>query len=254
MSEWDGIEELKLLLKEKGIVQRERTPVEVMLWAVYDHLIGASLRRARDAISHLCRRSHEAVHEWVQKIGGYVRKTLANVNGDLPCVLVADETELNVGGRILYLWVALDPATRAIFHLALTEGRNILFARSFLLGIKARYGSLPKLLITDGGVWYPSACRQLGVRHEWVVGGIRSYVERWNETLKDRDRLFDGYFPCSGKCGYEHILNWCFLFAFYYNHVRRHMSRGNRPPLGNRRGRVGSEWRRLLSRLTRALT
>ena len=84
----------------------------------------------------------EAVHAWVQKIGGYLRTTLAKVNGDLPEVLVADETELHVGERTLYLWVALDPATRAIVHLALTEGRNILFARSFLLGIKARYGSL----------------------------------------------------------------------------------------------------------------
>ncbi len=50
MSGWDGTEKLKLLLREKGIVQRERTPVGVMLWAVYEHLIGVSLRRVRDAI------------------------------------------------------------------------------------------------------------------------------------------------------------------------------------------------------------
>ena len=43
------------------------------------------------------------MHEWVEKIGGYVRTTLAKVNGDLPEVLVADETELHVGGGTLYL-------------------------------------------------------------------------------------------------------------------------------------------------------
>lgn len=130
MSGWDGTEELKLLLKE-GIVQRERTPVGVMLWAVYEHLIGVSLRRVRDAISHLCQRSQAAVHHWVQKMEAFLREALALINGDLPDVLVAYETELHVGRRVVCLWVALDPATRAVYHLALTEARNILPARSF---------------------------------------------------------------------------------------------------------------------------
>lgn len=254
MAGWDGTEELKLLLREEGIVRRERTPVAVMVWAVYEYLLGASLRRARDAIGHLCPRSHSAVHRWVGRMGGLVRGALARVNGPLPEVLVADETEVHVGGRTLYLWVALDPATRAIYHLALTDVRNILVAKSFLLGIRSRYGSLPGTLITDGGVWYPGACRQLRIHHEWVVGGVRSYVERWNETLKDRTRGFDGYHPCRGPCDHLHVLDWCFLFAFYYNHVRRHMSRGERPPLGSRRGRLGSDWRRFVNRLMKVLS
>jgi len=37
-----------LFLREKGIVPRERTPVGVMAWAVYEYLIAVTLRRARD--------------------------------------------------------------------------------------------------------------------------------------------------------------------------------------------------------------
>jgi len=38
------------------------------------------------------------------------------------------------------------------------------------------------------------------VAHEVVRGGVRNYVERFIETLKDRARSFDKYFPCSLRC------------------------------------------------------
>jgi hypothetical protein len=42
--EWDGIEEVKGLLKEKHVVQRERTPFEVIFYAVLLYLGGLSLK------------------------------------------------------------------------------------------------------------------------------------------------------------------------------------------------------------------
>lgn len=65
LSRWDEIEELSLLIKGKDIDQREQSPIEVMLWAVNDHLIRAFLRKVRDAISHQCGKSHEAVNKCV---------------------------------------------------------------------------------------------------------------------------------------------------------------------------------------------
>ena len=53
---WDGTESLKQFLKEKGIVRRERTPIDVMVYAVYLYLLGASLSRVADAIENICRR------------------------------------------------------------------------------------------------------------------------------------------------------------------------------------------------------
>jgi hypothetical protein len=58
-------------------------------------------------------------------------------------------------------------------------------------------------------------------------------VERQIETLKDRLREFDNYFPHkeSGYVGllyvvrnnYSHVINWLHAFAFFYNRLRKHM-------------------------------
>ncbi|MEK6986952.1 MAG: hypothetical protein AABX97_02515 [Candidatus Thermoplasmatota archaeon] len=109
-------------------------------------------------------------------------------------------------------------------------------------------------LLTDGGSRYPAACRQLRVEHERIVGGVRPYVERRNRALKHQTRSFDEHHPCSGACDLGHVLRWCVLLVFYCNHVHRHMSGGNRPPLGSRRGRPGSDRGRFLSRHTKAST
>lgn len=74
-----------------------------------------------------------------------------------------DETEVRVGSKTMYLWVALDPETRAVYHLALTEVRNILVAWSFFRAIRRRYGRYPSLVITDGGTWYRWPLRRLGI-------------------------------------------------------------------------------------------
>lgn len=82
--------------------------------------------------------------------------------------------------------------------------------------------------VKDGGSWYPWAARTLELEHEVVSGGIRSYIERMIETVKDRARVFDGYYPC--RCGKpEHASNFLRLFALYYNHARRHQTLGEPP-------------------------
>ncbi len=35
-------------------------------------------------------------------------------------------------------------------------------------------------------------------------------MDRWNETLKDRTRGFDGYHPCRDPFTHVHVLEWCF--------------------------------------------
>ncbi|MCI0496798.1 MAG: DDE-type integrase/transposase/recombinase [Thermoplasmata archaeon] len=143
-----------------------------------------------------------------------------------------DETELQIGKRTYYLWVALDPDRRGIWYVALTEVRNLMLARSFFKAIRRVYGRFPERVITDGGTWYPWALRSLGIRHEVVKGGIRSYIERWNETLKDRTRSFDKYHPCRRHgCDGLHVLHWAIANVFYYNKVRPHLSLGDGPPI-----------------------
>jgi len=107
-----------------------------------------------------------------------------------------------------------------------------LIARSFFKAIKKEYGKYPRKVITDGGRWYPTAIGRLGMDHEIMNGGVRSYIERWNETLKDRMRYFDKYHPCQkSDCDRNHVLYWIMANIFFYNHVRPHMTLGAKPPI-----------------------
>ncbi|MFQ6061013.1 MAG: DDE-type integrase/transposase/recombinase [Thermoplasmata archaeon] len=249
MKERDGIVDIEGILREKGIVLRRRTPLWVMLWSAFLYASGASLRRVRDAIGHRCRRSHVAIWKWIQKFGSSL-KDMFSLNGELPSTIVVDETPLMEGRRECYLWVAMDPRNRSIVYVAITQVRNVLVTMSFFKAIKRTYGKYPDLVLTDGGVWYPYTLGRLGMEHRVICGGARSYVERFMETVKDRARPFDKYFPCDLRCDLSHILNWVRLNVMYYNWARPHESLANRPPLGGRRV---SSWRMFKSIMIRAM-
>lgn len=238
-----------VLLRKKDIVRRKRTPPELILWALFLYVSGASFRRVRDLLAHRCRRSHVAVWKWTQRIGS----SLAGMfhHGSLPDVIVVDETPFMEGRRECYVWIAIDPVTRAVVYVALTQVRNVFMARGFFQAIRQAYGRFPKKVLTDGGCWYPWALRRLGIEHQVVRGGVRSYVERFNETLKDRARPFDKYMPCSLTCDLKHVLHWTRLVVFHYNWVRPHLSRDNRPPWDMFRG---SPWRRFRKAFVAALS
>ncbi len=200
-------------------------------------------------MEHRIRRSHVAVWNWIQKFGAALKGMFRRQS--LPDLIVVDETKMMEGRRECYVWIAFDPATRAVVYASVTEVRNILVAIGFFQAIRREYGRLPRKVVTDGGVWYPWALRRLGIEHEVVCGGIRSYVERFNETLKDRARSFDKYFPCDLRCDLSHIIHWVRLVVLDYNWVRPHLSRGKRPPLGSPRG---SAWRRFRRTFIQALS
>ncbi|WP_456475316.1 hypothetical protein [Candidatus Pyrohabitans sp.] len=96
---------------------------------------------------------------------------------------------------------------------------------SFILKTFAGLHSAKLLLYADGlaimkknGVtamlralneWYPWPAKTLELEHEVISGGIRNYVKRIIETIKDRIRVFDKYFragavsqsTCLTSCG-----------------------------------------------------
>jgi transposase-like protein len=104
----------------------------------------------------------------------------------------------------------------------------------------SKNGSLPNVIVVDGGTWYKDAMNQLEIRRQVVCGGIRNYIERWFETLKDRLRNFDIYFPHKKpgvidvyRCrqeNFKHVINWLSAFVYYCNRIRRHMRLGGRTP------------------------
>jgi len=87
----DGVQLLKYLLKEKSIVIRERTPIEIMLYSVFLYLCKFSLRDVVMAIRIFIKRSRIAIWKWIQKFGGLVKEHIAD---EMPDIVVIDETPM----------------------------------------------------------------------------------------------------------------------------------------------------------------
>jgi len=94
MQKGDGVQLLKYLLKEKSIVIRERTPVEIILYSVFLYLCRMSLRDVAMAIRVFVKRSRTAIWKWLQKFGSILENKIAD---KMPDVVVIDETSLQIG-------------------------------------------------------------------------------------------------------------------------------------------------------------
>jgi putative transposase len=68
-----------------------------------------------------------------------------------------------VGSELIWLWVAIEPENKRILALNISKERNMLIAERFLSNIVKEYRNHP--ISTDGGAWYPQACRFLNLDH-----------------------------------------------------------------------------------------
>jgi putative transposase len=92
----------------------------------------------------------------------------------------------------------------------------MLVAERCLSKVVEKHGSHP--VSTDGGTWYPQACRFLKLQHHLHSNYEKSIIERTMQYIKDRTENFDDYFPCRKKnCKLKHVQQWLNLFAYYYN-------------------------------------
>ncbi len=90
-------------------------------------------------------------------------------------------------------------------------------AERFISNVVEEHGEYP--VSTDGGTWYPQACRFLKLTHHIHSSYEKSIIERTMQYIKDRtEECFDDYFPCrKKKCKLEHVKNWLNLFVDYHN-------------------------------------
>ncbi len=89
-------------------------------------------------------------------------------------------------------------------------------AEKFISSLIKIYDKHP--VSTDGGTWYPQACRFLNIKHHLHSPYEKSIIERTMQYIKDRTESFDDYFPCrKKKCKLKHVMNRLNLFVDYHN-------------------------------------
>ena len=202
-----------------GMYERERTPTELVMYALYLYFLGLSFRNTAKAIQPFVDggRSHVAIWYWVQQFEPVEL---------YPCRRVAayliDESQVQIGGNEAWVWVATEPVHRTVLGVYISRHRNMLVAEAFLQSLVQKYGRHP--VYSDGGTWYPEACRSLELEHRLHSTHSKNLMERAVEYFKDRTEGFDDYYPCTRQeCNLFHVWNWSRLFVFMHNAKRAGM-------------------------------
>ena len=194
--------------------KRNRTPSPDISGALYLYFLGLSTRSVSKAMFFLnkVKRSHVAIWKWIQK---HTPQRIFSERKKISEFIV-DETLLKVSSELIWLWVAIEPENRQILALSISKERNMFVAERFLSDLVKIHGKHP--VSTDGGTWYPQACRFLKLRHHIHSPFEKSLIERTMQYIKDRTECFDDYFPCRKvNCKLKHLMNWLNLFACQHN-------------------------------------
>jgi putative transposase len=194
---------------------RNRTSLYDIGCALYLYFLGLSTRSVAKALSFLniVKRSHVSIWKWIQKhqprIMTLKRKRIYH--------FIVDETIIRVGSELIWLWVAIEPENKQILALNISKERNMFVAERFLSKLVHVYRN-HAAISTDGGTWYPQACRFLSLSHHIHSPFEKSMIERTMQYIQDRTECFDDYFPCKRKkCKLNHVKKWLNLFAYHYN-------------------------------------
>ena len=151
---------------------RKRTEPKDILYSLHLYFNGLSLRNTSKAISRFVTRSHSAIRDWIQK---YKPERLSYSKTQISEFII-DETQIKVGSELIWLWVVIESETKNILGISISKERNMFVAERFLSNIIENYGYHP--VSTDGGTWYPQACRFLKLNHHLHSSYEKSIIER----------------------------------------------------------------------------
>jgi putative transposase len=192
-----------------------RTPPKYIYYALQLYSSGLSLRKTSQRLSPIIKRNHVSIWNWIQK---YKPQKIIQKKKKV-MEFIIDETLLKVSNEYVWLWVAIEPIDRIILGIRISVERSMLVAERFIHDeLSTKYGK--QSVSTDGGTWYPQACKFLKLEHHLHSTFEKSIIERTIQYIKDRTECFDDYFPCrKNKCRLEHVMRWMNLFIDMHNEM-----------------------------------
>ncbi|HEY6535387.1 MAG TPA: DDE-type integrase/transposase/recombinase [Candidatus Nitrosocosmicus sp.] len=192
---------------------RNRTSSNIIGYGLYLYFLGLSFRNTAKALSFLkiTKISHVSIWKWIQKYRPW--KHLKNKKIQ---EYIIDETAIKAGSELIWIWVVIEPTIKEILLFYISKERNMFVAERVLSEVVNKYGL--HSVSSDGGTWYPQACKFLKLKHRIHSFYEKNIIERTMQYVKDRTECFDDYFPCKkNKCKLNHIKQWFKLFIYEYN-------------------------------------
>jgi putative transposase len=192
---------------------RNRTSSQIIGYGMYLYFLGLSFRNTAKALSflHIVKISHVSIWNWLQKYRHW-----KYVKNEKIKEYTIDETAIKAGSELIWLWVVIEPIYKEILSFYISKERNMFVVKRFLSTVIEKFGN--HTVSSDGGTWYPGACKFLKLKHHLHSSFEKSIIERTMQYIKDRTESFDDYFPCrKNKCKLMHVKQWVKLFVYQHN-------------------------------------
>jgi len=185
--------------------------------------------------------SYETVRQWALKFGRVYAKRIRQRRPRLSGRWHLDEVFVRIGGRIHYLWRAVDDEGE-VLDIVVQHRRDRNAALKLMRRLLKRQGYLPDAVVTDKLRSYGAALRDLGLEDRHVTGGrSNNRAEVSHQPTRRRERQHLG-FRSSGSAQ-----RFLATHAAVYNHfnVRRHLI--SRRALRTFRAEAFAGWREIAS-------
>ncbi len=192
---------------------RNRTSPNIIGYGLYLYFLGLSFRNTSKALSFLkiAKISHVSIWNWIQKYRPCKYFKNKKIQG-----YIIDETAIKEGSELVWIWIVIEPENKEILSFYISQEQNMFVAERVLSEVINEYGT--HVVSTDGGTWYPQACKLLNLYHHIHSSFEKSIFERTMQYIKDRTESFDDYFPCKkNNCKLNHINQWLKLFVYKHN-------------------------------------
>jgi transposase-like protein len=132
--------------------------------------------------------SHETVRRWVNHFGPTIAADLRKRRPKPHTIWHLDEVYLRIGGRLVYLWRAVD-AEGDVLDVLLQTKRNKRAALKLMRKLLKKTGFVPDKLVTDDLTSYGAATRDLGLANRHERGRSRNNrAENSHQPTRRRER------------------------------------------------------------------
>ncbi len=172
-----------------------RFPPEIIQQAIWLYLrFTLSLRDVEDLLAERgIMVSYETVRRWVNHFGPLIATDLRKRRPKPHTTWHLDEVYLKIGGRMVYLWRAVDAEGEVLDVLVQTK-RNKWAALKLMRKLMKKYGFVPDKLVTDDLRSYAAAASDLGIARRHERGRWRNNrAENSHQPTRRREHKMQGF-------------------------------------------------------------
>lgn len=185
--------------------------------------------------------SYETVRRWALKFGRIYARQIRRRRPRPSDRWHLDEVFLKIGGKIVYLWRAVDDEGE-VLDILVQSKRDRKAALKLLRKLLKRQGYVPNAIVTDRLRSYGAALRELNLADRHVTGGRsnnRAEVSHQPTRRRERQQI---RFKSPGSA--QRFLSLHAAIANHFN-VQRHMI--SRRTLKTLRATASADWREIVA-------